>query len=307
MRASRNAAIAAMLRDQNHNLRQSITGEFSRLRAAAYPVYTAAMSNYRRELMAALDTNDEVLASVFGPPADDLISRCRLLWHQTRGEAHVYDGLGSLWRHCAKDWSSAGAAGQAGLRERITTATLAERTRLPADERLLVCIPGCGQARLAYSVADALRGGGEVTAFDTSEASLGFARRMLGATQCEELTFHPFLDSFSNNWDAATRTASVSVPDIVCAGTEARVAAADATLRHPSHTHTHARAHVRKGRCVLSPLAEAERLHAGGRRADAARRRLSTREPSAAIQRHRHILLPRLRGGRPAGSRAGGA
>lgn len=149
------------------------------------------------------------------------------------------------WRHCAKDWSAEGVNGQGTLREAIVAAVASECTRLPAEALpARVCIPGSGQARLAFEVARGLDGRAHVTGVESSEPTLGLARWMLeGATRPGELTFHPWLDAFSNNWDAQSRAATVSAPDILPAKCHAAAAAA-LTLRHGdflSETATRAR------------------------------------------------------------------
>lgn len=234
------AHISAALLSQNARLRSSITKEFAAMPTTTeYPKYTTAMHEYRRELLLALDANDATLRTIFGEPDHSLLGRMQQTWREFFGGDGVYDNLGSLWRHCAKDWSRAGdggVGGQSMLRAAIVDAVVAECARVPAEALpARVCIPGSGQARLAFDVACGLEGRAHVTGFESSEPTLGFARWMIErAARPNELTIHPWLDAFSNNWDVQSRAAKVSVPDIVPTSYAATrgAAAAALTLRH---------------------------------------------------------------------------
>jgi SAM-dependent methyltransferase len=181
--------------------------EFAALRAGSLTRYSAAMGQYKERLMAAVDVNDTAIVAMCGSPDNSLAARAQLLW---QSDSDTYDGLGSLWRHLAKDWTSEGAVAQHALREKILQAVLREEEGMASSsaEVLRVLVPGCGQARLAYTLAQSLRGG-KVTALERSEGTLAFARHMLRAAdgEAEHLTFHPFLDAFSNNLDASGRAA----------------------------------------------------------------------------------------------------
>ena len=222
--------LTARLLRQNDALRQSIKSEFQAMSAApTLPSYTTSMGAYRHDLLAAVDANDAALEFLLGRVADEsgvghLVKREVLsLLPESLGGARddVYDGLGSLWRHLAKDWSRDGSRLQAPLRERVTQHVAAECVRRRASlgedaSPLRVLIPGCGQARLAWSLASApeLRDGVRTTAYERSEATLAFARCMLRASRTEELTVHPWLDAFSNNLEPNGRLGAVTVPDV---------------------------------------------------------------------------------------------
>ena len=174
------------------------------------------MRAYERCLNGAVDINDVALQAVFGVPAQAGALTAACEWFGFGSEDDVYDGLGSLWRHCAKDWSAEGAAGGEALRTRILEITAAECTRWPAEELpVRVLVPGCGQARLAWALADALPQA-HVSGLERSEATLSFARHVLRdeGMPRESLHFHPWLDAFPNNYDVASRCAAVAVPDL---------------------------------------------------------------------------------------------
>ncbi len=197
---------------QNVVLRESIAREFAAL-PSAHPRFDASMRTYERELLSAIDTNDATLCQVFGEPARGSMVARATDWLGLAQRPDVYDGLGSLWRHLAKDWTAEGAAGGAELRSLIVSGAAAEASRWPLDERVRILVPGCGQGRLAWALADALPHA-LVTGLERSEATLGFARHVLHrADTVGALRFHPFLDAFPNNWDTHSRTARLSAPD----------------------------------------------------------------------------------------------
>ena len=218
--------LAAALLEQNSALRESIKREFSGLAQSArndLPKYMASMEAFQADLMGAVDANDMTLTQIFGPPEDGVLSTFkRSLGFGTGGDA--YDGLGSLWRHTAKDWSAEGSGLQAAMRERIQSLVHNEWTFQPSHgdgEPFRVLVPGCGQGRLAYSITSSLldtaaNGSGfEVIGLERSEATLALARHMLELpVEAEPFTFHPFLDAFTNNWDTQGRTVALSAPDV---------------------------------------------------------------------------------------------
>ena len=169
--------------------------EFSPLSnlAKGLPKYAAAMDAYQAELLSAVDANDATLRTIFGPPEDGVLSNFKMsLGFGVQGN-DAYDGLGSLWRHTAKDWSAEGSGLQAAMRSRIQSLVNKEWTdresqRDGAPFRVLV--PGCGQGRLAYSITSELLAccdGGEfeVTGLERSEATLALARHMLAGWQID--------------------------------------------------------------------------------------------------------------------------
>lgn len=212
--------LSAVLLHQNECLRESILREFAPLakNAREMPTYSASMAAYKSELLSAVDANGATLQRIFGPPEAGMLSNFKLtLGIGSTGDA--YDGLGSIWRHLAKDWSAQGSGQQATMRERVVTLTRNEcMTRQHGSERLRVLVPGCGQGRLAYTIASALCSSGvEVTGLERSEATLALARHFIeddGGVNGEPYTFHPFLDAFTNNWDVASRCAVLTVPDV---------------------------------------------------------------------------------------------
>ena len=170
------------------------------------------MRHYERTVQAAVLSNNVALTTIFGAPSQPGLFTRAAEWVGFESGEDVYDGLGSLWRHCAKDWSAAGAAGGEALRRRIIS-RVADECRSRSNVSILV--PGCGQARLAWALAMELPNA-HITGLERSEATLGFARHLLEeSSHPETLKFHPFLDAFPNNWDASSRCAAVAVPDVV--------------------------------------------------------------------------------------------
>jgi len=204
--------ISRRLLRQNAMLKLSIESEFAAMPRAARPRFERCMASYEQALLGAAAANDAVIERVFGTPAraGPLTQATEWLGFSSDG---VYDGLGSLWRHLAKDWSTEGAAGGAALRERIVGFATSEAARWPANTPLSIVVPGCGQARLAWALANALPQA-QVIGIEQSAATLGLAKHIL--YECEgadELTVHPWLDAFPNNLAAASRVGTVSVPD----------------------------------------------------------------------------------------------
>lgn len=198
--------LAASLAQQNANLRRSITLEFASLKKkAGQPTYHAAMHDYRTKLLDAVDANDRVLHDVFGPAATGILSDMRLFWEQ---DADVYGGVGSLWRHLAKDWTSEGAAAQSTLRRRVASIVKEECRRRPAGETARILVPGCGQGRLAVEIARACSSS-DVFGVERSPAQLGFAHYFL-QIDAPPLTFHPWLDAFPNNLTTASRASALT-------------------------------------------------------------------------------------------------
>ena len=220
--------VAAALAHQNASLLQSITREFAAMRgtSASQPRYAAAMATYRNTLVDAVHANAAAIEAVFGPADTGLLTNMLLTFRGTE----VYDGLGSLWRHLAKDWTSEGEAAQAALRTTIVQMVSEECARLQrsgahtatSEDPLRIVVPGCGQARLACDIALALceqipTGASEVVGIERSAAQLAFARHFLGTTrqdgmppQPAELAFHPWLDAFPNNLDTRSRAARLT-------------------------------------------------------------------------------------------------
>ena len=206
--------ICRRLLRQNAVLRESVAREFATL-PLAHPRFETVMRTYEREVLMAIDKNDATLTQIFGRPAQGSALARAADWLGLSERPETYDGLGSLWRHLAKDWSRDGVAGTEELRSLIVTGVASEMSRWPADERMRVLVPGCGQGRLAWALADALPHA-LVTGLERSEATLEFARHVLhGVGEIASVQFHPFLDAFPNNWDAKSRTASFSVPDVL--------------------------------------------------------------------------------------------
>ena len=237
--------ISAALLHQNHCLRESVTREFAALRANGLPKYKQAMSSYRDDLLRSLEANDKALMQVFGPAERGLVSHLRLTFGVGGGD--VYDGLGSLWRHLAKDWTSEGTALQTVFRERMVDIVLeecrAQQQQQVEDDVFRVLVPGCGQGRLAYTLASALREErAHVTGLEQSEATLALARHMLDP-QSEPLRFCPFLDAFANNGERAGRTAAYTAPDAPAAERQAVAESANLTLRPDVFTRASRRPH----------------------------------------------------------------
>ena len=234
--ASRAAGrLAAAMLHQNACLRRSIGLEFASISATGTPSYAASMSAYRRQLLDAVDANEAALRTVFGPAATGILSdvpvvgpAAAALWNDWRltlwPPTDVYDNLGSVWRHLAKDWTAEGEQAQGALRHLVVELVHAEcsRMRRQLDEGsgagasrngpFRVLIPGSGQGRLAYSVASALQSeDAEVVGMERSSAQLGFAQHMMRG---EALTFHPWLDCFANNLDAHSRLAALTTTGV---------------------------------------------------------------------------------------------
>ena len=131
--------VASLFR-QNSLLRDNIEREFTFSAAAtAYPGFCAEMEAYQQTLLQSALQNDKALRALFGEHEPGLLDRARELI----GEDHsYYDGLGSLWRHLAKDWTAEGVTAAGELRSRIVD--------LVADAApSSVLVPGCGQVGLA--------------------------------------------------------------------------------------------------------------------------------------------------------------
>ena len=207
-RLLRSPGVAAVLAHQNANLRKAIALEFTALRAGSHPRYYDAMQAYRRTLVEALDTNDATLQSLLGGAPLQSYSWLDDL-KLTFGAHDVYDGLGSVWRHLAKDWTADGESAQADLRRYICSIVSAECARLRAAS---VVIPGCGQGRLAYDIACVLPDDASVIGIERSPAQLAIARHFLpvhvdAMEEPAALPFHPWLDAFTNNLHPTSRAA----------------------------------------------------------------------------------------------------
>ena len=162
------------------------------------------MLAYHNSLQAAVTTNDEAIHAMFGPNQSSAMQRFFQAWSET----NAYDGLGSVWCHLAKDWTTEGTEAMSGLRNRIV-----EVVQLHAREGARVLVPGCGQARLAWELARQADGM-EVVGLDGSEAQLGVARHMLGSSVKHSLPFHPFLDEANNACSVESRLAMLRAPDV---------------------------------------------------------------------------------------------
>lgn len=247
-RVLRPPGVAAVLAHQNYNLRQAISLEFKALSAAgAHPRYYDAMQAYHHTLIEALDTNDTTLQTLFGTPEQgSLAQRIKDDVMLTFGAHDVYDGLGSVWRHMAKDWTAEGESAQAELRRRICDIVSIEcaRPRATSDDSgagvdassRRVVIPGCGQGRLAYDIACALPDDVSVLGIEQSPAQLTIAHHFLppaaaDAPAADEpppppaaLPFHPWLDAFTNNRHTTSRAAKLVArrPTTTAAGAPSR-------------------------------------------------------------------------------------
>ena len=210
------ARIAASLLYQNSCLRASIAAEFKPLHRSSneLPRFRASMAEFEDALYKAVDSNNSTLESIFGPPPTVLQSQLHFV-QSLFGKHEVYDGLGSLWRHLAKDWSAEGSRQQLVLRDRIVALVRDECARPRSDaDRFEILVPGCGQGRLAYAIAAALQEEDVfVTGIEKSAATLALAQHMLNP-RTEPVDFHPFLDAFSNNYSAASRTVAFTAPDV---------------------------------------------------------------------------------------------
>ena len=207
------SSIARRLLRQHGQLRLNIQREFAAMEAlrADHPRFHLSMAAYEKELISALQTNEQAITNIFGAPAQASAFERASEW---AGFAHsdVYDGLGSLWRHLAKDWSSEGAKGSHLLRTRLVSLVVDECARWP-DETVRVLVPGCGQARLAWALAAATPRA-LVTGLERSAPTISLARHILQSKEAGSLAFHPWLDAFPNNASAESRCARISVPDV---------------------------------------------------------------------------------------------
>ena len=140
-------------------------------------------------------------------------------WESTDRNVDIYNGLGSVWRHLAKDWSAEGQGGMRDLQARLTSMiseelrSAAGRHRRRGADPAAVLLPGCGTGRLAWEVACALPEA-SVIGTEVSEAQLGVARHMLACTEPGSLTVHPWLDESGNNATELSRLAGLKVPDV---------------------------------------------------------------------------------------------
>ena len=204
------------------------------------------MNSYHEDLLRSLESNDKALMQVFGPAERGVVNHLRLTFGIGLGD--VYDGLGSLWRHLAKDWTPEGTTLQRGFRERIVDIVLEEcraqqQQQQQQDHLFRVLVPGCGQGRLAYTLASALREErAHVTGLEQSEATLALAWHMLDPLS-ESLRFCPFLDAFANNGERTGRTAAYTAPDVAAAERHAVAESANLTLRSDVFTRASRRPH----------------------------------------------------------------
>lgn len=211
-------------------MRRKVEFEFAKTRLSKRdptPTFDAAMNAYERELLRAVQTNAELLTRVFGPPNASMPNFSRQVWSRFRqqwlGEDVLpcYDRLGSSLRHLAKDWTTGGVAGRTELNSRVVQAVRVHLESLdvaaaPADEtsnsQVRIVVPGCGQARLSWTLAHALPNV-SVIGIDESAVQLAFAAHMMHA-EPQSLTFHPFVDEPRNHHDPLSRTFAVSAPDV---------------------------------------------------------------------------------------------
>lgn len=204
--------VASLFR-QSARLRAGIDREFAFPPSSrAYPSFCAEMDAYQRLLHSAALQNERTLRALFGAHEEGVIERWMDGWHEQEG---VYDGLGSVWRHMAKDWTREGTAAAGSLRNRVTQMV---RQEDPAS----VLIPGCGQARLAWELAEQLPHA-HVTGLESSFSQLHIARHMLSCTQMSSLPFHPFLDEPRNASDTSSRAVELRAPDVAPSGSSDRL------------------------------------------------------------------------------------
>uniref|UniRef100_A0A7S3TUG8 carnosine N-methyltransferase n=1 Tax=Emiliania huxleyi TaxID=2903 RepID=A0A7S3TUG8_EMIHU len=184
------------------------------------PRHCATMKTYQAELLACGAANSAALATVFGRAENHGADRLRsVVWpwlEPLAGTAEdEYEHLGSVWRHMARDWTAGGAAQTGHLRAEVLRLLrgegLASGAGVPPGGEVLVL--GCGQARLAWTIASGLPGA-RVTGLEASEAQLSAANFFLQCAEEERLAFHPFLDEPRSNLHAAARTAALAAPDI---------------------------------------------------------------------------------------------
>ena len=215
------SGISRRLLLQNARLRESIAAEFESLPAAKlFPTFHSTMSTFERDLMRATYANDNAIREIFGEPSRAGIVEGFSEWIGLHEDDDVYSGLGSLWRHCIKDWSVNGAELNEPLRAHILSLIQHEHQQLLSHTTtswsrspMRILVPGCGQARLAWSLADALPDA-QVVGLERSEATWGFARHLLQCKEPNSLTIFPWLDSFPNNGHPSARCSSMTVPDI---------------------------------------------------------------------------------------------
>ena len=214
--ASRSSALrlaTAALHRQNGWLRRNIQIEGESI--AALPASSGlrkTMKTYNARLLAAVGHNDEVLHTLFGAPPSFEWPWAAWQWPWATSDLNVetYNGLGSVWRHLAKDWS---AEGHAGLQELHAEIGSMVATELNGRAGGSVLLPGCGTARLAWELSNQLPDA-LVIGTDTSAAQLAVARHMLGCTQPGTLSIHPFLEESKNNADDDARLTKLVVPDV---------------------------------------------------------------------------------------------
>ena len=164
-------AVAKALHRQNGWLRQNIELEAQHIAKLSAGKLQTRMAAYNAQLVAAVDSNTAALNELFGPPP--AWTWPALPWRSDRN-VDIYNGLGSVWRHLAKDWSAEGNAGVRALNSRVTSLIVDELQRT-ADGRGSVLLPGCGTGRLAWEIARALPEAA-VVGTEVSEAQLGVAR-----------------------------------------------------------------------------------------------------------------------------------
>ena len=209
----RMGAVARALHRQNGWLRQNIELEAQSIASLSAGRLRARMTTYNAALLAAVDANASVLHTLYGPPPSWSWPILTLPWQSTDRNVDIYNGLGSVWRHLAKDWSAEGHSGMRDLNARLTSMISDElRSNAPSSSPT-VLLPGCGTGRLAWEVACALPEA-SVIGTDVSEAQLGVARHMLACTEPGSLTVHPWLDESRNNATDQSRLAALAVPDV---------------------------------------------------------------------------------------------
>lgn len=206
-------AAAAALHRQNGWLRRNIQIEGESI--AALPASSRlrkTMETYNARLLAAAAHNDEALQTLFGAPPSFEWPWATWQWPWVTNDLNVeiYNGLGSVWRHLAKDWSEEGHAGLQELHSQIGSMVATELNGRVGGSVLL---PGCGTARLAWELSTQLPHA-LVIGTDTSAAQLAVARHMLGCTRPGALSIHPFLEESKNNIDDGARLTKLEVPDV---------------------------------------------------------------------------------------------
>ena len=206
-------SVARALHRQNGWLRQNIELEAQSIASLSAGQLRARMTTYNAALLAAVDANASVLHTLYGPPPSWSWPALTLPWQSTDRNIDIYNGLGSVWRHLAKDWSADGHSGMRDLNARLTSMISDElRSNAPSSSST-VLLPGCGTGRLAWEVACALPEA-SVIGTDVSEAQLGAARHMLACTEPGSLTVHPWLDESCNNATEHSRLAALALPDV---------------------------------------------------------------------------------------------